>query len=82
MSASDSPPCAGVRLLGARGPATTALAVLAGRAARTAGPHPPTGPVTETPPFPESGLPGQSAPVLGLRSPQPSPPWQHASRER
>ncbi|QUC57725.1 hypothetical protein IOD14_13460 [Streptomyces sp. A2-16] len=82
MSASDSPPRAGVRLLGAGGPAATALAVLAGRAARTAGPHAPTGPVTETPPFPESGLPGQSAPVLALRSPQPSPPWQHASRER
>ncbi|MDH6454109.1 hypothetical protein M2156_001549 [Streptomyces sp. SAI-149] len=82
MSASDSPPRADVRLLGAGGPAATALAVLAGRAARTAGPHPPTGPVTETPPFPESSLPGQSAPVLGLRSPQPSPPRQHASRKR
>jgi hypothetical protein len=61
MSASDSPPSADVRLLGARGPAATAR------------------PGTETPPLPESGLP---APVPGLRSPQPSAPWQHASLER
>lgn len=55
MSASVSVPRVGVRLIGARG--SVATTVLAGCAALTAGLHPPTGLVTETPPFSDSGLP-------------------------
>ncbi|MEU0950616.1 inositol-3-phosphate synthase [Streptomyces canus] len=63
MSASDSVPRVGVWLIGARG--SVATTVVAGCAAMTAGLHPPTGLITETPPFTESGLPALSALVFG-----------------
>jgi myo-inositol-1-phosphate synthase len=63
MSASDSLPRVGVWLIGARG--SVATTVVAGCAAMTAGLHPPTGLVTETPPFTESGLPALSSLVFG-----------------
>ncbi|MEV7076886.1 inositol-3-phosphate synthase [Streptomyces sp. NPDC091972] len=63
MSASDSQPRVGVWLIGARG--SVATTVVAGCAAMTAGLHPPTGLVTETPPFTDSGLPALSALVFG-----------------
>jgi myo-inositol-1-phosphate synthase len=63
MSASDSVPRVGVWLIGARG--SVATTVVAGCAAMTAGLHPPTGLVTETPPFTGSGLPALSALVFG-----------------
>lgn len=63
MSASDSVPRVGVWLIGARG--SVATTVVAGCAAMTAGLHPPTGLVTETPPFAGSGLPALSALVFG-----------------
>ncbi|MET9463030.1 inositol-3-phosphate synthase [Streptomyces canus] len=63
MSASDSVPRVGVWLIGARG--SVATTVVAGCAAMTAGLHPPTGLLTETPPFTESGLPALSSLVFG-----------------
>ncbi|MET7695069.1 inositol-3-phosphate synthase [Streptomyces sp. NPDC005483] len=63
MSASDSVPRVGVWLIGARG--SVATTVVAGCAAMTAGLHPPTGLITETPPFVESGLPTLSSLVFG-----------------
>ncbi|MFK4106673.1 inositol-3-phosphate synthase [Streptomyces sp. NPDC019531] len=63
MSASVSVPRVGVWLIGARG--SVATTVVAGCAAMTAGLHPPTGLVTETPPFAESGLPALSSLVFG-----------------
>ncbi|MGI5379442.1 inositol-3-phosphate synthase [Streptomyces sp. CA-251387] len=63
MSASVSPPRVGVWLIGARG--SVATTVVAGCAAVTAGLHPPTGMVTETPAFAESGLPALSSLVFG-----------------
>ena len=65
MSASVSPsvPRVGVWLIGARG--SVATTVVAGCAAVTAGLHPPTGMVTETPVFGASGLPALSSLVFG-----------------
>ena len=63
MSASHSVPRVGVWLIGARG--SVATTVVAGCAAITAGLHPPTGLITETPPFTESGLPALSSLVFG-----------------
>ncbi|QOV34298.1 inositol-3-phosphate synthase [Streptomyces ferrugineus] len=65
MSASVSPSVArvGVWLIGARG--SVATTVVAGCAAVTAGLHPPTGLVTETPMFADSGLPALSSLVFG-----------------
>jgi myo-inositol-1-phosphate synthase len=63
MSASESVPRVGVWLIGARG--SVATTVVAGCAAMTAGLHPPTGLITETPPFTESGLPALSVLVFG-----------------
>ena len=53
MSASVFVPRVGVWRIGARGSVATTVA--AGGAALTAGLHPPTGLVTETPPFTDSG---------------------------
>ncbi|MEU5361925.1 inositol-3-phosphate synthase [Streptomyces sp. NPDC005925] len=53
----------GVWLIGARG--SVATTVVAGCAALTAGLHPPTGMVTETPVFADSGLPALSSLVFG-----------------
>ncbi|MER5216933.1 inositol-3-phosphate synthase [Streptomyces sp. NPDC002838] len=63
MSASVSPPRVGVWLIGARG--SVATTVVAGCAAVTAGLHPPTGLITETPDFADSGLPDLSSLVFG-----------------
>ncbi|MFE6281938.1 inositol-3-phosphate synthase [Streptomyces sp. NPDC057877] len=63
MSASLPRPRVGVWLIGARG--SVATTVVAGCAAMTAGLHPPTGLVTETPPFTDTGLPPLSALVFG-----------------
>ncbi|ELS57870.1 inositol-3-phosphate synthase [Streptomyces viridochromogenes] len=65
MSASVSPSVSrvGVWLIGARG--SVATTVVAGCAAVTAGLHPPTGLVTETPMFADSGLPALSSLVFG-----------------
>ncbi|MET9828154.1 inositol-3-phosphate synthase [Streptomyces sp. NPDC006385] len=65
MSASVCPSVSrvGVWLIGARG--SVATTVVAGCAAVTAGLHPPTGLVTETPLFADSGLPSLSALVFG-----------------
>ncbi|QIJ65662.1 inositol-3-phosphate synthase [Streptomyces sp. JB150] len=63
MSASVSRPRVGVWLIGARG--SVATTVVAGCAAVTAGLHPPTGMVTETPPFADCGLPPLSSLVFG-----------------
>ncbi|MEV1067459.1 inositol-3-phosphate synthase [Streptomyces sp. NPDC050263] len=64
MSASLSrTPRVGVWLIGARG--SVATTVVAGCAAVTAGLHPPTGLVTETPAFADSGLPALSRLVFG-----------------
>ncbi|WP_062644081.1 inositol-3-phosphate synthase [Streptomyces maremycinicus] len=64
MSASPSrPPRVGVWLIGARG--SVATTVVAGCAAVTAGLHPPTGLVTQTPVFAGSGLPPLSSLVFG-----------------
>lgn len=64
MPASSSrPPRVGVWLIGARG--SVATTVVAGCAALTAGLHPPTGLVTETPAFADSGLPPLSSLVFG-----------------
>ncbi|MFC3574163.1 inositol-3-phosphate synthase [Streptomyces yaanensis] len=63
MSASLSRARAGVWLIGARG--SVATTVVAGCAAVTAGLHPPTGMVTETPTFADSGLPALSTLVFG-----------------
>ncbi|MCL8015523.1 inositol-3-phosphate synthase [Streptomyces sp. AS02] len=65
MSASVSPSASrvGVWLIGARG--SVATTVVAGCAAVTAGLHPPTGLVTETPMFADSGLPALSSLVFG-----------------
>ncbi|MFF4062576.1 inositol-3-phosphate synthase [Streptomyces sp. NPDC001668] len=63
MSASDSVPRVGVWLIGARG--SVATTVVAGCAAMTAGLHPPTGLITETQPFTDSGLPALSSLVFG-----------------
>ncbi|MGW1780200.1 inositol-3-phosphate synthase [Streptomyces sp. NPDC002143] len=56
-------PRVGVWLIGARG--SVATTVVAGHAAVTAGLHPPTGLVTETPAFADSGLPALSRLVFG-----------------
>ncbi|MEU3614603.1 inositol-3-phosphate synthase [Streptomyces sp. NPDC006872] len=56
-------PRVGVWLIGARG--SVATTVVAGHAAVTAGLHPPTGLVTETPAFADSGLPALSCLVFG-----------------
>ncbi|GGR99298.1 hypothetical protein GCM10010252_42490 [Streptomyces aureoverticillatus] len=53
----------GVWLIGARG--SVATTAVAGCAAMSAGLHPPTGLVTETPPFSGSGLPALSSLVFG-----------------
>lgn len=63
MSASLSRPRVGVWLIGARG--SVATTVVTGCAAVTAGLHPPTGMVTETPAFTDSGLPALSDLVFG-----------------
>ncbi|MDN3029642.1 inositol-3-phosphate synthase [Streptomyces sp. S.PB5] len=63
MSASVTPPRVGVWLIGARG--SVATTVVAGCAAVTAGLHPSTGLVTETPAFADSGLPPLSSLVFG-----------------
>ncbi|MDO0937965.1 inositol-3-phosphate synthase [Streptomyces sp. DG2A-72] len=64
MSASlPRPPRVGVWLIGARG--SVATTVVAGCAAVTAGLHPPTGMVTETPDFTDCGLPPLSCLVFG-----------------
>ncbi|MBQ1091312.1 inositol-3-phosphate synthase [Streptomyces sp. B93] len=63
MSASLPRPRVGVWLIGARG--SVATTVVAGCAAVTAGLHPPTGMVTETPPFTDTGLPPLSTLVFG-----------------
>ncbi|MEU0035998.1 MULTISPECIES: inositol-3-phosphate synthase [unclassified Streptomyces] len=63
MSASSSEPRVGVWLIGARG--SVATTVVAGCAAVTAGLHPPTGMVTETPLFAGCGLPPLSSLVFG-----------------
>ncbi|MCX4766256.1 inositol-3-phosphate synthase [Streptomyces sp. NBC_01275] len=57
------PPRVGVWLIGARG--SVATTVVAGCAAVTAGLHPPTGLVTETPAFADSALPALSSLVFG-----------------
>ncbi|MFE4664717.1 inositol-3-phosphate synthase [Streptomyces sp. NPDC056716] len=63
MSASLSRPRVGVWLIGARG--SVATTVITGCAAVTAGLHPPTGMLTETPAFTDSGLPALSDLVFG-----------------
>ncbi|WP_200303031.1 inositol-3-phosphate synthase [Streptomyces adelaidensis] len=63
MSVSVSPPRVGVWLIGARG--SVATTVVAGCAAMTAGLHAPTGLVTETPLFTDSGLPALATLVFG-----------------
>ncbi|GGW94645.1 inositol-3-phosphate synthase [Streptomyces lomondensis] len=63
MSASRSESRVGVWLIGARG--SVATTAVAGCAAVTAGLHPPTGMVTETPPFTGSGLPALPSLVFG-----------------
>ncbi|MFD3496655.1 inositol-3-phosphate synthase [Streptomyces sp. NPDC058678] len=63
MSASVSAPRVGVWLIGARG--SVATTVVAGCAAVSAGLHPPSGLVTETPVFADSGLPALGALVFG-----------------
>lgn len=63
MSASLSRPRVGVWLIGARG--SVATTVVTGCAAITAGLHPPTGMVTETPAFTDSGLPALTDLVFG-----------------
>ncbi|MFE0250921.1 inositol-3-phosphate synthase [Streptomyces sp. NPDC059010] len=63
MSISPSEPRVGVWLIGARG--SVATTVVAGCAAVTAGLHPPTGLVTETPTFADCGLPALSSLVFG-----------------
>ncbi|MFF3466915.1 inositol-3-phosphate synthase [Streptomyces sp. NPDC002619] len=63
MSASRSRARVGVWLIGARG--SVATTAVTGCAAVAAGLHPPTGMVTETPPFADSGLPPVSALVFG-----------------
>ncbi len=63
MSASVSVPRVGVWLIGARG--SVATTVVAGCAALTAGLNPPTGLVTETPAFADSGLPALASLVFG-----------------
>ncbi|WP_399891969.1 inositol-3-phosphate synthase [Streptomyces sp. BBFR51] len=62
-SASSREPRTGVWLIGARG--SVATTVVAGCAAVTAGLHPPTGMVTETPDFADTGLPALSSLVFG-----------------
>ncbi|MFF7308233.1 inositol-3-phosphate synthase [Streptomyces sp. NPDC008137] len=62
-SASLSRPSTGVWLIGARG--SVATTVVTGCAAITAGLHPPTGMVTETPAFTDSALPALSGLVFG-----------------
>ncbi|MFD5073384.1 inositol-3-phosphate synthase [Streptomyces sp. NPDC058371] len=63
MSASPSESRVGVWLIGARG--SVATTAIAGCAAMTAGLHPPTGMVTETDLFADSGLPALSSFVFG-----------------
>ncbi|MEU1515618.1 inositol-3-phosphate synthase [Streptomyces sp. NPDC005811] len=58
-----SKPRTGVWFVGARG--SVATTAVAGCAAVTAGLHPPTGMVTETPPFDGTGLPSLSSLVFG-----------------
>ncbi|KRV47966.1 myo-inositol-1-phosphate synthase [Wenjunlia vitaminophila] len=59
----DSEHRTGVWLIGARG--SVATTVVTGCAATASGLHPPTGLVTETPPFAGSGLPALSSLVFG-----------------
>ncbi|WP_369231880.1 inositol-3-phosphate synthase [Streptomyces sp. R21] len=63
MSVSPSEPRVGVWLIGARG--SVATTAVAGCAAVTAGLHPPTGMVTETPAFADCGLPALPSLVFG-----------------
>nr|WP_033264051.1 inositol-3-phosphate synthase [Streptomyces alboflavus] len=63
MAASTGPGRTGVWLIGARG--SVATTAIAGCAAMSAGLHPPTGLVTETPPFSGIGLPTLSSLVFG-----------------
>ncbi|MEU5316487.1 inositol-3-phosphate synthase [Streptomyces sp. NPDC021056] len=63
MPASVSSPRVGVWLIGARG--SVATTVVTGCAAVAAGLRPPTGLVTETPAFADSGLPALSSLVFG-----------------
>ncbi|MDQ0597727.1 hypothetical protein QF037_002072 [Streptomyces canus] len=63
MPASVSSPHVGVWLIGARG--SVATTAVTGCAAVTAGLRPPTGLVTETPAFADSGLPALSSLVFG-----------------
>ncbi|MFI7390566.1 inositol-3-phosphate synthase [Streptomyces tendae] len=62
-SASSRGSRTGVWLIGARG--SVATTVVAGCAAVTAGLHPPTGMVTETPDFADAGLPALTSLVFG-----------------
>lgn len=62
-SVPSAEPRVGVWLIGARG--SVATTAVAGCAAVSAGLHPPTGMVTETPPFAGSGLPTLSSLVFG-----------------
>ncbi|GGQ40574.1 hypothetical protein GCM10010266_74350 [Streptomyces griseomycini] len=63
LPAPSSAPRFGVWLIGARG--SVATTAIAGCAAVVAGLHPPTGMVTETPPFTSCGLPALSSLVFG-----------------
>ncbi|MEW2526828.1 inositol-3-phosphate synthase [Streptomyces sp. NPDC047071] len=63
MSTTATEEPTGVWLIGARG--SVATTAVAGCAAMTAGLHPPTGLVTETPPFARAGLPALSTLVFG-----------------
>ncbi|MDG9723488.1 inositol-3-phosphate synthase [Streptomyces sp. DH41] len=63
LPAPSSAPRFGVWFIGARG--SVATTAIAGCAAVAAGLHPPTGMITETPPFTSSGLPALSSLVFG-----------------
>ncbi|MFH9731531.1 inositol-3-phosphate synthase [Streptomyces sp. NPDC017260] len=63
LPAPTSAPRFGVWFIGARG--SVATTAIAGCAAVAAGLHPPTGMITETPPFTSSGLPALSSLVFG-----------------
>lgn len=62
-SSATGPARVGIWLIGARG--SVATTVIAGCAAVTAGLHPPTGMVTETPPFAAAALPALPSLVFG-----------------
>ncbi|MFF8960644.1 inositol-3-phosphate synthase [Streptomyces sp. NPDC014894] len=70
MSPNENPPT-GVWLVGARG--SVATTAIAGRAAVTAGLHPPTGMITETPPFAAARLPALASLVFGGHDTDPCP---------